>query len=114
VGLRLDASTQQREPFEPVYHEYVHYLTSRMTPHLPLWMAEGLAEFYGNTRLDNKKGFVGVPSAANVLILRRNPLLALEVLFRVNASSRYYHEHNKACVFYAESWVLTHYLITRD
>ena len=41
-------------------------------------------------------------------------LPALEVLFRVNASSPYYREDNKACVFHAESWVVTHYLIIRD
>jgi tetratricopeptide (TPR) repeat protein len=32
----------------------------------------------------------------------------------VNASSPYYHEDNKSSIFYAESWALTHYLITRD
>ena len=44
----------------------------------------------------------------------RAPPLPLDTLFRVNASSPYYHEDNKASIFYAESWALTHYLITRD
>jgi len=49
IALRLDVSLNQEtyEPFEPVYHEYVHYLTRRLIASLPLWMVEGLAEFYG-------------------------------------------------------------------
>ena len=116
VGLRLDVTMNQAsyEPFEPVYHEYVHYLTRRMISQLPLWMVEGLAEFYGNTRLEGKKVSVGAPSGSNILVLRQNPPLPLSTLFRVDASSPYYHENNKASIFYAESWALTHYLITRD
>ena len=116
VGLRLDVSMNQEaeEPFEPVYHEYVHFLTRRMMSQLPLWMVEGLAEFYGNTRLENKKVWVGAPSGSNVRVLRQNSPLPLDTLFQVNASSPYYHENNKVSIFYAESWALTHYLITRD
>ena len=116
VGLRLNVSMNQEacEPFEPVYHEYVHYLMRRMMSELPLWIVEGLAEFYGNTRLESKKVWVGAPSGSNIMVLRQNPPLPLDTLFRVNASSPYYHEDNKASIFYAESWVLTHYLITRD
>jgi TonB family protein len=116
VGLRLDVSLNEEayEPFEPVYHEYVHYLTRRMIAHLPLWMVEGLAEFYGNTRIENNKIFIGAPSTSHIAYLRQTPLLPLSTLFDVNSSSPYYHEESKASIFYAESWVLTHYLITRD
>ena len=116
VALRLDSSLNQEayEPFEPVYHEYVHYLMRRSMSQLPLWLTEGLAEFYGNTRLEKDKVFVGAPSTSNLIILRQNRLLPLSVLFAVNASSPYYHENNKASIFYAESWALTHFLIARD
>lgn len=116
IGLRLDVSLNQDayEPFEPVYHEYVHHLTRRMMAHLPLWLVEGLAEFYGNTRMENKNVFVGAPSTSHVLFLRQKSLLPLDTLFDVNYSSPYYHEESKASIFYAESWALTHYLIIRD
>ena len=116
VALRLDVSMDQRvhEPFEPVYHEYVHYLTRRLMSRLPLWLVEGLAEFYGNTRLESDRVLVGAPSASNLQLLRRNPPLPLSTLFRVDATSPYYNEQNKTSIFYAESWALTHYLITRD
>jgi TonB family protein len=116
VGLRLDVSMNQSayEPYEPVYHEYVHYLTRRLMSQLPLWMVEGLAEFYGNTRIEAKTVYVGAPSTSNVMVLRQHRLLPLSTLFDVNASSPYYHEENKASIFYAESWALTHYLVVRD
>jgi tetratricopeptide (TPR) repeat protein len=116
VALRLDVSMNQEayEPFEPVYHEYVHYLMRGLRSVLPLWMVEGLAEFYGNTRLEGKQVKVGVPSATNLIVLHQNAPLPLSTLFAVNASSPYYHEENKASIFYAQSWALTHYLITRD
>ena len=116
VALRLDVSLDREaiEPFEPVYHEYVHYFMRRTISQLPLWLTEGLAEFYGNIRQDGKYVMVGAPSSSNLIVLRQTPLLPLGTLFAVNASSPYYHENNKVSIFYAESWALTHYLMVQD
>jgi len=116
VALRLDVTlnAETEEPFESIYHEYVHFLTRRMIAQIPLWMVEGLAEFYGNTRIESDRVYVGAPSASNLRVLHATPPLPLSTLFAVTASSPYYHEENKASIFYAESWALTHYLITRD
>ncbi len=116
VALRLDISLDRdaAEPFEPVYHEYVHYLVRRSKSVLPLWLNEGLAEFYGNVRLESKYVLLGTPSTTNLMVLRQTQLLPLSALFAVDASSANYHENNKASIFYAESWLLTHYLMTRD
>jgi len=116
IVLRLDVSLNQQayEPFEPVYHEYVHYLTRQFIARLPLWMVEGLAEFYGNTRITDKSVSLGTPSTSNLEILHDQRALPVRVLFEIDASSPYYHEQNKTSVFYAESWALTHYLFSRD
>ena len=116
IVLRLDVSLNQEayEPFEPVYHEYVHYLTRQFIARLPLWMVEGLAEFYGNTRISDRSVALGAPSTSNLEILHDQRALPVSVLFEIDASSPYYHEQNKASVFYAESWALTHYLFARD
>lgn len=116
IGLRLDVSLNRSayELYEPIYHEYVHYLTRQMIPHLPVWMVEGLAEFYGNTRIESQKVLVGTPSTTNVRILRNKTPIPVSTLFEVDHSSPYYNEEDKTSIFYAESWALTHYLITRD
>lgn len=116
IAVQLDAGTNRDgvEPYEPVYHEYVHYLTRRMIARLPLWMAEGLAEFYGNTQVQGKTVMVGRYSPINLYVLQKRPLLPVETLFAIDASSPYYHEQDKTSIFYAESWALTHYLFIRD
>jgi tetratricopeptide (TPR) repeat protein len=112
VLMRLDA--QGEHPYATVYHEYTHLLSSRAEEWLPLWLNEGLAEFYQNTEIRDKEVLLGEPSPGNILLLRRERLLPLATLFTVDHNSPYYHEENKGSIFYAESWALTHYLRIKD
>jgi len=109
VLLRLDA--QGEHPFATVYHEYTHLMLSKAEEWLPLWLNEGLAEFYQNTDIQDKEVLLGQPSPDDILYLRQNRLLPLTTLFKVDHRSPYYHEEQKGSVFYAESWALTHYLM---
>jgi tetratricopeptide (TPR) repeat protein len=112
VLLRLDAEGEH--PYATVYHEYTHLLSSRAEEWLPLWLNEGLAEFYQNTEIRDKDVLLGEPSPENILLLRQQRLLPLATLFTVDHNSPYYHEENKGSIFYAESWAFTHYLEIRD
>jgi hypothetical protein len=116
IVLRLDVSLNGAAavPYEPVYHEYVHYRMRNLRSQLPLWMVEGLAEFYGNTSMDGSQVLLGAPNSRNLMLLRQKALLPVDTLFDVDASSPYYHEEGRTSIFYAESWALTHYLISRD
>jgi Flp pilus assembly protein TadD len=107
VLLRLDAEGEH--PYAVVYHEYTHLLLSR-AEWMPLWLNEGLAEFYQNTDIREKEVALGQPSPENLLLLRQNRLLPLATLFAIDQTSPYYHEENKGSIFYAESWALTHYM----
>src|SRR5271167_4341321 len=112
VLMRLDAPGEH--PYAIVYHEYTHLLNRKASDWLPLWLNEGLAEFYQTTEISDKEVLVGEPSAENRLLLLRNHLLPLPTLFAVDSTSPYYHEENKGSIFYAESWALTHYLTIKD
>jgi Tfp pilus assembly protein PilF len=112
VLMRVDAEGQH--PYAVVYHEYTHLLLSKAAEWLPLWLNEGLAEFYQNTDIHEKDVALGQPSPENLALLRENRLLPLATLFTVDTSSPYYHEEDKGSIFYAESWVLTHYLFVKD
>jgi Tfp pilus assembly protein PilF len=112
VLLRLDAEGEH--PYSVVYHEYTHLLLSKAADTMPLWMNEGLAEFYENTQIREKEASIGEPSGENLALLRQNRLLPLATLFTVDDKSPYYHEENKGSIFYAESWALTHYLLIKD
>lgn len=108
ILLRLDAG--QEHPFTTVYHEYTHFAFSGAAEWIPLWLNEGIAEFFQNTDIQGKDVNLGQPSQDDVLYLRQNRLIPLPVLFAVDHNSPYYHEENKGSVFYAESWALVHYL----
>jgi tetratricopeptide (TPR) repeat protein len=108
ILLRLD--TPREHPFATVYHEYTHFAFSGAAEWMPLWLNEGIAEFFQNTDIQGKDVNLGQPSQDDVLYLRQNRLIPLPVLFAVDRTSPYYHEENKGSVFYAESWALVHYL----
>ena len=112
VLMRLDAEGEH--PYAVVYHEYTHLLLGKAAEWLPLWMNEGLAEFYQNTEIREKDVFLGKASGESLLLLKQSKILPLKTLFAVDASSPYYHEESKGSVFYAESWALVHYLEQQD
>jgi tetratricopeptide (TPR) repeat protein len=101
-------------PLKTIYHEYYHSLTMPYFPNLPLWLAEGLADFFGNTEIKEKEVIIGKGNPNLIWELRTNQIIPLDVLFKVDHSSPYYNEEKKRGVFYAESWALTHYLMVGD
>jgi predicted Zn-dependent protease len=101
-------------PYEAIYHEYYHSLTLPFFPALPLWISEGMADFYGNSKIVDKTAYLGMPDAGLIELIHEQPMLALAGLFHVDHSSPYYNESSKASIFYAESWALIHYMMMAD
>jgi Tfp pilus assembly protein PilF len=94
-----------------VYHEYAHALENLNFQELPLWLAEGVAEFLGNSKIHESYVEIGAPAPHHLQVLQENKLIPLDVLLQVDGTSPYYHEENRASLFYAESWTLVHYLM---
>jgi tetratricopeptide (TPR) repeat protein len=112
AAIQLDAPGSN--PYNTIYHEYFHSLTAPYYPNLPVWVSEGLAEFYGNTQIGDSEVGMGRPDPDLIGELKQGGLMPLDVLFKVDHNSPYYNEQNKISVFYAESWALTHYLMVGD
>jgi len=113
ILVRLD-SGEEEHPYATIYHEYTHMQFSAAQEWMPVWLNEGLAQFFENTDIHNKDVVLGQPNGNAILFLRQNSLIPLPVLFKVDASSPYYHEENKGSIFYAESWALTHMIQVGD
>jgi tetratricopeptide (TPR) repeat protein len=109
IVLRLDA--EGTTAFHTSYHEYTHALMHLNFSRLPLWVREGVAEFFGNSLLGEEKATTGTVDRAHVYALSKNKWLPMETLFQVSESSPFYNERNPASVFYAESWATVHYLL---
>ncbi len=105
--LRVDRGV---ESFEIIRHEYFHNLEDLNFVALPLWLNEGMAEFFGNVEIKKKEARLGMPSV-RLAALRAGAPIPLKTLLTVNAASEYYTKQDKASMFYAQSWGLTHMLM---
>jgi tetratricopeptide (TPR) repeat protein len=95
-----------------IYHEYIHYLMHNNYPALPLWLHEGLAEYYSTFQVDRDEARIGLPIPEHVYWLRQHSFIPLATLFAVDEGSPEYNESSRRGGFYAESWALVHYLIS--
>ena len=107
VMMRLDAWNSGNH--EVVFHEYTHSILHRNMHWIPLWLDEGMADFYGFSRFERNKIYVGA-APAQYRMLTGQPLIPIETLVTVDGSSPYYRDEDKAYRFYAESWSLVHFL----
>ncbi len=112
VALRLDAAGEY--PYQAVYHEYVHMLMRLNFRELPLWLNEGLAEFFGHATLAGRDSGLGRPSNLQLRLLRESRMLPLDVLMAADHDSPHYREADKTPLFYAQCWALTHYFMIGD
>ena len=95
-----------------VFHEYTHLLLRNATASIPVWLNEGLAEYYSTYALaDNgTRADIGRPIARHVALLRER-FIPISQLIGVERSSELYNEGDRRSIFYAEAWALIHYLM---
>ncbi len=110
IALDMSASREGR-PFAVIFHEYTHLLAGDAARAWPLWLSEGLAEFYSTFEADRDRVTLGVPIAGHVLLLRQEPLVPFDQLSAVDRQSPSYNEGLRQNVFYARAWALVHYLM---
>jgi tetratricopeptide (TPR) repeat protein len=108
--IMLDMSSES--PWQVVFHEYAHQLLNGNTNgEVQPWFDEGFAEFFSTIKVNGKEADVGLLSQINVEILQQNGWLRVADLFRVRQNSSIYNETgDRRSVFYAESWLVFHYL----
>lgn len=115
ITLALD-SDWSRGSASTLLHEYTHLLVNNYFRSAPLWLKEGLAEFYSTARLskDRRRVSTGAQLSGRVRQLRGAQLIPLRTLFEVNQQSPYYFESDKRGLFYAQSWALAHFILNGD
>ena len=96
-----------------VSHEFVHASLEHSTARRPLWLEEGVAEFYSTVAPEKDRWLIGRPVDDHVRVLRRVDWLTARQLFGVAKDSPVYDEANRAGLFYAQSWAVVHLLYTQ-
>ena len=112
IAISLDPS--ERDPFHTAFHEYIHVHVNDQIPSAPLWLNEGLAEFYGSLQFSSGEAVLGTPLTHYIRYLRGQELLPLTTLFSIGHNSEHYNEADKTGIFYGQSWALVHYLMLGD
>ncbi|MBZ0113128.1 MAG: hypothetical protein K8J08_11745 [Thermoanaerobaculia bacterium] len=98
--------------FRAIYHEATHAFIAHSFPNVPLWLNEGLAEYYSTFRVVGSREEVGHAIEHHLRALESEGLMPLRTLFGVDATSPYYQEGERSGRFYAQSWLLVHYLMS--
>ena len=97
-----------------VFHEYTHLLFRGNDRIWPLWLKEGMAELYSTFETTGYKAVIAQPIEHHRQLLDHEPLMPLTELFAVGHDSPQYNERERQGIFYAESWLLTHFLVAGD
>ena len=107
--VRLDTWGGERSK-EVVYHEYTHSIEHMNSHYLPVWLDEGIAEFYAYTRFEQHRIYVGAPTERYRTLRSKTPI-PVETFISLNHRSPDYVDGSKNQLFYAEAWALVHFLI---
>jgi tetratricopeptide (TPR) repeat protein len=95
-------------------HEYVHLILTRAGSRYPLWLDEGLAEYFATMPASGSAVPVGRMSRARLRGLESARMVSLDGLFGVTHESPEYQTAEHGGLFYAQSWALTHMLLADD
>ena len=122
------------EPWRAISHSFAHMLLDGNYPPTQSWFDEGLAEYFGSIRLDNKTVDIGSdPQLVNkysedllgdISDVRHPPKSLTELLsgplwlnmndfLTMRLASPEYHEGTHHTLFYAQSWIMVHYLLSK-
>ncbi len=108
--ILLDMSVE--DPWTVVFHEYAHQLMNgNVKGDTQAWFEEGFAEYFSSIEVDGKEAKLGyrVPPG-DLEALHQYGLMKVSELFRVQHDSKTYNEGDRRSTFYAESWLIVHYL----
>jgi Flp pilus assembly protein TadD len=125
----------EEESWQAVRHEFAHLLLNYNYPSTPGWFDEGFAEYFSSLRLDNKQVQIGSdpeltlagkqdvlgnqsevsnPPKSFTDLLSAPVWLALPDLFTVKHDTSSYQEGPHQTLFYAQSWIVMHYLLNKS
>ena len=96
-----------------IFHEYTHLLIANSEQIIPLWLNEGIAEYYSTYEAikGGREATIGKVVEEHLGELNQTTLIPLDDLLKMNESSPLYNEGSRRSVFYAQTWALTHMLL---
>lgn len=110
IGIEMSSA----DPYGTVCHEYAHLLLRNNFPVMPLWFEEGFAEYFSTMKVNKDQVELGSVPSQYAALLASTQWMPITALFAVEHDSGAYNENDRRGVFYAESWLAVHYLLSKD
>ena len=107
IGMTM---SEERDPYATVLHEYTHWMLEKNHAQVPLWLHEGMAEFYSTFKIKGDKAVIGRTLEYHLEWLDHLNLIPLPKLFVMDHASRDWNEGLRRGLFYAQAWILYHYM----
>lgn len=113
ISTIMLSAADREQALRTIFHEYSHLVTYNVARGLPVWVSEGLAEYYStfDVRADGRSAVMGGLIAPHLRLLQTERLLPIDQLLAVTHDSPLYNEGSRRSVFYAQSWALVHLLL---
>ncbi len=95
-------------------HEYSHHLMRQAKPtYYPTWYFEGFAEYMSTTAMENGRILLGKPNPERMPTLREDNWIKFETVLSPLGLNNGDKAHDESVVssFYAQSWLLAHYML---
>jgi|GEM_PF-2519629 len=91
-------------------HEYFHLFSAHAEFNLPVWLEEGLADFFSTLEISSKNLSYGYPIENHLMYLNslRGHPIPLARVFAINRENRYSNNREMTSQLYAQGWALTH------
>ena len=129
IGLNLF----EMEPWRAIEHALGHYLINYNYPPAQGWFDEGMAEYFGSVQIDKEVNIGGDPelmpewhedifdnmirdpnTPQSLTQLISSPVwIGMVDLFTMKHNSTGIHEGSHNTLYYAQSWMIVHYLINK-
>jgi tetratricopeptide (TPR) repeat protein len=112
--ITISTEGEDADTYGTIFHEYVHFIidTNFGKSDVPPWFNEGLAEYYQTFVIEeDQKVKLGLPQNNHLLLLQQSKLIPLDTLFKISNYALHQNANHSRSIFYAQSWVLIHYLI---
>ena len=110
IGIDMSSN----DPYGTVFHEYAHVLLGSNFPTMPLWFEEGFAEYFAALKINGGQVEYGAVPPQYASLLAGSQWIPITQLFSVQRDSDTYNENDRRSMFYAESWLTVHYLLSNN
>jgi Flp pilus assembly protein TadD len=102
------------ESWRAISRQFADVFLNYNYPPTQAWFNAGFAEYFSSLRLDNKQAQIGGDPESFTELLNATPWLAIPELFATPREASASKESSHRTLFYAQSWIVMHYLLTEN